>query len=81
MNGASIKPYVVATGATLAGEPYLGSIGGGLTMHLNFANVALDPYAEFRSMKLWHAFRALPLGVGAGWYIGDDRTAGCRSDH
>lgn len=48
LSGASIKPYVVATGATLAGEPYLGSFGGGVTMHFNWANVAFDPYIELR---------------------------------
>jgi tetratricopeptide (TPR) repeat protein len=48
LNGASIKPYAAATGATLANEPYLGSIGGGVTMHFNWAEVALDPYVEFR---------------------------------
>jgi len=48
LNGASIKPYVAATGATLADAAYLGSIGAGVTMHLNWANVAFDPYVEFR---------------------------------
>jgi len=47
LSGASIKPYVAATGATLADAAYLGSIGGGVTMHLNWANVAFDPYVEF----------------------------------
>jgi hypothetical protein len=63
LNGASIKPYVVATGATLAGEPYLGSFGGGLTMHFNVANVSLDPYAEFRRMD-YHATELYPLASG-----------------
>jgi hypothetical protein len=48
LNGASIKPYVAATGATLGGAPYLGSLGGGVTMHFNWAEVGLDPYVEFR---------------------------------
>lgn len=48
LNGASIKPYAVMTGALLAGSPYLGSIGGGVTMHLNWAEVAFDPYVEVR---------------------------------
>jgi tetratricopeptide (TPR) repeat protein len=48
LNGASIKPYLVATGAILADAPYLGSIGGGITMHFNWANVAYDPYIELR---------------------------------
>ena len=63
LNGASIKPYVVATGATLAAKPYLGSIGGGLTMHFNVANVALDPYAEFRRMD-YHSSDLYPLASG-----------------
>ena len=49
-SGASIKPYVVATGATLADTPYLGSLGGGVTVHFNLANIALDPYVEFRRL-------------------------------
>jgi hypothetical protein len=47
LNGASIKPYVLATGATLANAPYLGAAGGGLTTHFNVADVVLDPYFEF----------------------------------
>jgi hypothetical protein len=50
LSGASIKPYVAATGATLADAAYLGSIGGGVTVHLNWANVAFDPYVEFRGL-------------------------------
>ncbi len=46
-NGASIKPYVVATGSTLADTAFSGGIGGGTTLHLPVANVAaLDPYVE-----------------------------------
>ena len=43
----SIKPYLIATGALLADAPYYGGLGGGLTLHTNVGNVALDPYAEF----------------------------------
>lgn len=42
----SIKPYVIATGALLADAPYYGGLGGGLTVHTNVGNVALDPYVE-----------------------------------
>jgi hypothetical protein len=42
----SIKPYLVATGSLLADTVYSGSAGGGLTLHANIGNVALDPYAE-----------------------------------
>ena len=42
----SIKPYLVATGALLADAPYYGGLGGGLTLHTNVGDVALDPYAE-----------------------------------
>jgi tetratricopeptide (TPR) repeat protein len=54
----SIKPYLVATGALLADAPYYGGLGGGLTLHTNLRNVALDPYAEivqqsFRSSSLY----------------------------
>jgi hypothetical protein len=56
--GLSIKPYVVATGGTLADAPYYGSLGGGLTVHANVGNVALDPYVEvvqqnFRNLTLY----------------------------
>ena len=46
INGLTVKPYVVATGAILADAPYMGGIGGGLTVHAKAGNVSLDPYAE-----------------------------------
>ncbi len=46
VNGVTIKPYVVATGAELADAPYMGGIGGGLTLHAKASNVSLDPYVE-----------------------------------
>ena len=56
--GLSIKPYVVAAGGVLADAPYYSSLGGGLTVHANVGNVALDPYAEvvqqsFRNLTLY----------------------------
>jgi tetratricopeptide (TPR) repeat protein len=63
LNGASIKPYAVATGMLLANTPYLGSFGGGVTMHFNLANIALDPYAEFRQMD-YHSTSLYPLASG-----------------
>jgi hypothetical protein len=60
LNGASLKPYAVATGVLLANAPYLGSFGGGVTMHFNWANIALDPYAEFRQMD-YHSTGLYPL--------------------
>jgi hypothetical protein len=63
LNGASIKTFVVATGATLADAPYLGSVGGGVTMHFNLANAALDPYVEFRGMD-YHATGLYPFANG-----------------
>jgi tetratricopeptide (TPR) repeat protein len=63
MNGASIKLYVVATGATLADAPYLGSYGGGITMHANLANVAFDPYVEFRRLD-YRSSGLYPLASG-----------------
>ncbi|MGA8699224.1 MAG: hypothetical protein WB689_36430, partial [Xanthobacteraceae bacterium] len=41
-----MKPYVIATGATLADTAYMGGIGGGLTLHATVGNVSLDPYGE-----------------------------------
>jgi hypothetical protein len=45
-NGVSIKPYVVATGSTLANTLYSGNVGGGLTVHANVGNATLDPFVE-----------------------------------
>lgn len=61
----SIKPYLVATGAMLADAAYSGGLGGGLTLHTNIGQVALDPYAEilqqsFRNSSLY------PLASGLG---------------
>ena len=58
INGLTVKPYVVATGATLADAPYMGGIGGGLTLHAKAQNVSLDPYVEvvqqsFRNSSLY----------------------------
>ncbi|MCI0598182.1 MAG: hypothetical protein L0Y50_02500 [Beijerinckiaceae bacterium] len=62
-NGASFKPYAVATGVLLANEPYLGSFGAGLTMHFNWANVAWDPYIEFRRLD-YRSSSLYPLASG-----------------
>jgi tetratricopeptide (TPR) repeat protein len=58
INGVTIKPYLVATGATLADAAYMGGIGGGLTLHATVGNVSLDPYGEivrqnFRNSALY----------------------------
>jgi len=58
VNGLSIKPYFIATGATLADAVYYGGLGGGLTAHIKLGDVALDPYAEvvqqsFRNLTLY----------------------------
>ena len=45
-NAISVKPYLIATGSLLADMIYSGSAGGGLTLHANVGNVALDPFAE-----------------------------------
>jgi hypothetical protein len=45
-NSVSFKPYLVATGALLADAPYSAGIGGGATTHVNFGNLAFDPYVE-----------------------------------
>jgi hypothetical protein len=63
INGLTIKPYVVATGATLADAPYMGGVGGGLTAHAVVGPVSLDPYVEvvqqsFRNSALY------PLATG-----------------
>jgi hypothetical protein len=58
INGLTVKPYVVATGALLADALYMGGIGGGLTLHAVVGNVSLDPYGEivqqsFRNSTLY----------------------------
>jgi hypothetical protein len=63
LNGASIKPYFGATGVMLADAPYLGSVGGGVTMHVNWANVAFDPYVELRRSN-YHNSDLYPLASG-----------------
>ena len=57
-NAISVKPYLIATGSLLADTIYSGSAGGGLTLHANVGNVALDPFAEvvqqsFRNLTLY----------------------------
>jgi hypothetical protein len=57
-NGVTLKPYVIATGALLADAPYYGGVGGGVTLHANLGNVALDPSVEvvqqsFRNSSLY----------------------------
>jgi len=47
VNGVTIKPYVIGTGALLADDAYMGGYGGGLTVHAMAGNVSLDPYAEY----------------------------------
>lgn len=47
VNGVTVKPYVVTTGALLADVAYMGGVGGGLTAHATVANVSFDPYAEW----------------------------------
>ena len=42
----SVKPYLVAAGATLANAAYYGGLGGGLTVHRDLGAFALDPYVE-----------------------------------
>jgi hypothetical protein len=46
VNGLTVKPYVVATGALLADAPYMGGIGGGLTAHAVVGSVSLDPMSR-----------------------------------
>jgi hypothetical protein len=58
INGMTVKPYVIVTGATLADAPYMGGAGGGLTLHAKAGNISLDPYVEvvqqsFRNLTLY----------------------------
>ena len=65
MNGASIKPYVAATGSLLADQVYSGGVGGGVTVHANALGIAWDPFVEviqqsFRNSDVY------PLASGLG---------------
>ena len=58
VNGVTVKPYLVTTGALLADSAYMGSLGGGLTLHAMVGNISLNPYAEivrqsFRNSTLY----------------------------
>ena len=63
LDGASLKPYGVATGVLLSNAPYLGSFGAGVTMHFNWANIAWDPYVEFRQLD-YRSSSLYPLASG-----------------
>jgi hypothetical protein len=63
LSGASVKPYVAGTGVMLADTPYLGSIGGGVTAHINWANVGFDPYVEIRHLSYQNS-SLYPLASG-----------------
>jgi hypothetical protein len=63
LTGASIKPYLAMTGVTLADNPYLGSIGGGVTAHINWASIGFDPYVEIRRLSYQNS-SLYPLASG-----------------
>src|SRR5262249_34045843 len=63
INGVTIKPYVVATGATLADAAYMGGIGGGLTLPAAIGNVSLDPYGGMVQQSVRHS-SVYPLASG-----------------
>jgi hypothetical protein len=64
INGVTIKPYLVATGATLADAAYMGGIGGGLTLHATVGRVSLDPYGEVVQQNFFNsAFYPLASGL------------------
>jgi hypothetical protein len=79
INGLTVKPYVIATGATLADAAYMGGIGGGLTLHATVGNVLLDPYGEVVQQKL-SQFQFLSGGQRLERHALDRRAAGFRSD-
>jgi hypothetical protein len=68
INGLTVKPYVIATGATLADAAYMGGIGGGLTLHATVGNVSLDPYGEVVQQSFRNSsFYPLASGFAAGF--------------
>jgi len=72
VSGLSVKPYVIATGGTLADTAYYGSLGGGLTVHVKAGDVSLDPYVEV----VQQTFRNLTLYPLASGMSGDLSTVG-----
>jgi len=73
--GLSIKPYFVATGATLADAAYYGGLGGGLTARVKVGDVSLDPYAEI----VQQSFRNLTLYPLASGMSGTLSTVGLQA--
>jgi tetratricopeptide (TPR) repeat protein len=75
IKGLSIKPYVIASGGTLADAPYYAALGGGLTAHADAGSVALDPYVEVVKQN----FRNLTLYPLASGMTGPLTTAGLQA--
>ena len=73
INGLTVKPYVVATGALLADAPYMGGIGGGLTLHATAVRRSCP--AELPQFQL------LSAGHRPERHALDRRPAGLRPDH
>ena len=47
--GVTIKPYVIANAATLANDPYLASVGGGVSLRFDLgSSTAIEPFVEYR---------------------------------
>ena len=60
----SVKPYVLAGAAALADRPYLGSIGGGVTLRFDLGAIAtVEPLAEVRQRD-YRASGLYPLAEG-----------------
>ena len=74
-----MKPYVGATGAILADAPYMGGIGGGLTVHAKAGNVSLDPYAEIVQQSFRNS-TFYPLATGLSGTLSTVGRAGLRPD-
>ena len=63
LNGASLNPTRSQPECCSQMRPTSEVSGGGVTMHFNWANIALDPYAEFRQMD-YHSTGLYPLASG-----------------
>jgi hypothetical protein len=79
INGITVKPYIVAIGATLADAAYMGAIGGGLTLHATLGNVSLDPYGEVGAPE-FSQFGLVSAGQRLERHALDRRRSSVRAD-
>ena len=54
--GVTVKPYVIANAATLAHDPYLASVGGGVSLRFDLGSfTAIEPLVDYRRREFHNA--------------------------